>query len=425
MRNNNYSRRAFLGQAAPVVITTAALGRAARPPASDRVTLGFVGLGTRGHDGLLKESLKHPECQCVAVCDPFTDRREKSAQLANEHYAKSTTSGSYKGAQMYNDFRELIARSDIDGVMIATPDHWHVPIAIAAARAGKDVYVEKPLGLTMEQNIAIRKVIQKTKRMFQYGTQQRGAPHVRFGCELVRKGGIGKITAIEVTAPAGSPGGKVEEIPVPAGFDYDLWLGPAPKAPYMHDRCVGYGRYFIYDYSIGYLGGWGAHPLDVLDWGLPDPTPPVEYEGTGKIPTEGLFNTVTTWDIRAKYANGVTLSFKDGPDFTKFIGADGWVVIQRSNLDAEPKSLIASYTQGVKAPQTAAHTREFLDSIRSRKQPAAPVEAAVRSDTVSQLSDIAIRTGRKIRWDAVKEKIIGDAAASKMLSRPMRKPWHL
>ena len=186
----------------------------------------------------------------------------------------------------YDDFRELLARSDIDAVVVATPDHWHVPIAIAAARAKKDAYVEKPLGLTIEQDLACQKVFAGNGRVFQYGTQQRSMSHCRFGCELVRSGRIGKVHAIEVIAPDGSAGGSTQEIPVPATLNYDLWLGPAPVKPYTADRCKNPGHFFIHDYSIGYLAGWGAHPLDIMIWGSDaDQSGPITVEGTGVIPT--------------------------------------------------------------------------------------------------------------------------------------------
>ncbi|MFN0167328.1 MAG: Gfo/Idh/MocA family protein [Bryobacteraceae bacterium] len=415
-------RREFLSGAA--LGASAAVGAAKAKPPSERVALGFIGVGTRGADGLLKTFLKLNECDCLAVCDPMRDRRDKWTQTVEETYGERKRSGLFKGCNAYNDFREVLQRSDLDAVVIATPDHWHVPIATAAARAGKDMYVEKPLGLSISQNLAARRVIRENKRIFQYGTQQRGAPHVRFGCELIRSGRLGKIHSIEVWAPAGSPGGATAEMPVPDGFDYNLWLGPAPVKPYNSDRCLGVGRYFIYDYSIGFLGGWGAHPLDVLDWALPSPSVPVEFEGLGSIPTDGLFDTVTHWFVRARFADGVTLNFTHGTDYTRVAGSEGWVAISRTGLASEPKSLISSYTGPIQGfSQTKAHCEDFLQAVKQRRDPAATIESAVRSDLISHLSDIAIRTGRKIRWDPAKETIHGDSAAARMCTRPMRAPW--
>lgn len=421
MRRRDFVKAAV---AAPYVITSAALGNASTPPASDRITLGFVGTGGRGGDGLIVDFLQHSDCQCVAVCDTFRDRRDRRAKQIDDQYSKNTA-GSYKSVAKIADFRELVARKDIDAVCVATPDHWHVPVMIAAARAGKDVYVEKPLSPSLEQNFLARKVIRETGRVFQYGTQQRGAGHVRFGCELVRNGRIGKLTAIEVVSPSGSPGGSAQAAPVPEGFDYAMWQGPAPERPFAADRCLTPGHWHIYDYSIGFLGGWGAHPLDVMDLGLLNPAVPVEYEGTGLIPTEGLFNTVMNWNVRCRFADGMALTFAAGKeDSTTFTGTEGWVRIRRRGIEAEPASLIA----GISAPAKFAvfgvnHTGNFLDAIRKKAAPESPIDAAIRTDLISHLSNIAVRTGRKIKWDPLKETIVGDAEAARLMHRPIRKPW--
>jgi len=400
--------------AAPYVITSTALGNADTPPASERVTLGHIGFGTRG---LPYDFQNCKGVQAVAVADPYRDRREAGARLI-------------KG-KAYADFRELLARNDIDAVTIATPDHWHVPIAILAARAKKDVYGEEPLGLTIEQDLACLKVFKKMGRVFQYGTQQRSMPNFRFGCELVRSGRIGKVHAIEVIAPDGSAGGSTKEIPVPPTFDYDLWLGPAPVKPYTAERCVNPGHFFIHDYSIGYLAGWGAHPLDIMIWGNDsDLSGRMTVEGTGTIPTEGLFDNVLNWDMRIQFGDGVKVTFKPGRDSTKFIGSEGWVRVWRElpgGIDAEPKSLLKSKIgpNDVHLIESPGHAQNFIDAAKSRKPTIAPLDQAVRSDTISQLCDIAVRTKRKITWDPKTKKIVGDEEAAKLAHRPMRAPWTL
>jgi glucose-fructose oxidoreductase len=289
MSNTQLTRRNFLeataaAAAVPYVITSTALGNADTPPASERVTLGHIGVGGQG-SGLFFQFQGCKGCQSVAVADAYKDRREARA-------------GVCKG-KPYADFRELLARTDIDAVVVATPDHWHVPVAIAAARAKKDAYVEKPLGLTVEQDLACRKVFQENGRIFQYGTQQRSSAHCRMGCELVRSGRIGKVHTLEVIAPNGGKGGSTDEAPVPPNLDYDMWLGPAPKKPFTLDRCHPNGTYWIYDYSIGFLAGWGAHPLDIMVWGSEaDLAGPMTFEGTGEIPTKGLYDTVYNWDVK-------------------------------------------------------------------------------------------------------------------------------
>ena len=424
MSMNHITRRDVLKAGAVGAFTTQLFTGRLRG-ANDRIAVGFAGTGGRGGDGLIVDFLQHQDCQCAAVCDMFTDRREKRAAQIDSAYAKRANGG-YKSVDKYADFREMLQRKDIDAIVVATPDHWHVPVMLAAVRAGKAVYVEKPLSPSLKWNFAARDAIRKTGRIFQYGTQQRGASHVRLGCELVRSGAIGELKSLEVVSPSGQPGGNATPQRVPAGFDYEMWQGPAVVRPYCDDRCVKTGHWHITDYSTGFLGGWGAHPLDVLDWGLPRPMVPVEYEGTGLIPKEGLFDTVMDWNVRCTYANGLNLTFKTGSDSTTFTGTDGWICIKRSGIEAEPASLITNFpTPDRFKTMGRNHTRNFLDAIRGQATPESPIDCAIRTDLISHLSNIAVRTGRKIKWDPAKETIIGDAAAVKMMDRQLRKPWVL
>jgi glucose-fructose oxidoreductase len=419
MTRQKITRRTLLKTAAasaagaialPYLIPSSALGDETNAPPSERVTVGHIGVGDRGN---IFEFQNCKGCQSVAVSDTWKDRSDAFTNLI-------------KG-KAYPDFRDLLARADIDAVVVATPDHWHVPIAILAARAKKDAYVEKPLGLTIEQDFACLKAFTENDRIFQYGTQQRSMPHCRFGCELVRSGRIGKVHTIEVVAPNGSAGGSTQEIDVPKKLDYEMWLGPAPKAPYTADRCKNPGHFFIHDYSIGYLAGWGAHPLDIMIWGSDaDQSGPIVVEGTGEIPTEGLYNNVLNWDMRVQLGD-VKMTFKPGGDSTKFIGPDGWVRVTRGGLDAEPKSLLSSKIgpNDVHLIETVSHAQNFIDAVKSRKPAVAPLDQAVRSDVISQLCDIAVRTGRKITWDPKTHRIVGDDEAAKMTHREMRAPWTL
>jgi glucose-fructose oxidoreductase len=413
----NFSRRSFLKSAilaasAPMILPSRILFGAETP--SKRVTTGHIGVGGQG-GGLLGGFLGVGECQPVAAADPFKSRAQGAAQRMGN------------GAKAYQDFRELLARDDIDAVVIATPDHWHVPIAIAAVRAGKDVYVEKPLGISIAHNKALRQVVHQYGAMFQYGTQQRCMnTHCAFICELVRNGYIGELKAIEVLAPNGVTGGNPAPQPVPADLDYEMWLGPAPVMPYTHDRVVGQGRWFIYDYAIGFLGGWGAHPLDIAHWGYPHT--PVEYEGTGVIPTEGLFDTIVNWDVKGRYASGVEFTLKaSGANNTKFIGTEGWVEASRGGRNASSPALlnVKIKPEEIHLLQSNNHHRNFIQAVKTRRTPASDIDSAVQSDFISHLSDITIRTGRKIQWDEKTEEIIGDPVASRMTTRPMREPWTL
>ncbi len=291
MKGAGISRRDFLKHAAataagtiasPSLLSSTGVRSNRIPPASDRVTLGHIGVGGQG-GWLLRGFLEVSGCQSVAVCDPFKDRREANAHLVNQRFAAGKKSAHAEGCAAYEDFRELLARPDIDAVIVATPDHWHVPIALAAARAGKDMYVEKPLGLSINQNKALRSALQRYGTVFQYGTQQRCFnTHCAFACELVHNGYLGDLLEIRVEAPAGVSGGSTEPAPLPDGFNYDLWLGPAPESPYTVDRCTNLGSYHVYANSLGFIAGWGAHPLDIMHWAYPHI--PVEYEGAGVIP---------------------------------------------------------------------------------------------------------------------------------------------
>ncbi len=232
--------------AAPFFVPGRALGLSDKAPASERITVGHIGVGGRGTD-IFRYSQSLPDFQSVAAADCYENKRETVATIC-------------KG-KAYPDFRDLLARADIDAVVIATPDHWHVPIGILAARAGKHVYIEKPLGVTIEQDLAMQKVVEEKRVIFQYGTQQRSIPHCWVGCELVRRGVIGKIHTIEVDAPDGGSGGSTVEAPIPKGFDFDMWCGPSPMRPYTTDLCQPNGTYWVYSQSIGYLGGWVRAPV--------------------------------------------------------------------------------------------------------------------------------------------------------------------
>ncbi len=438
------SRRSFLINSTklgvmtgfPTIIASCALGRRGKVAPSERVNVGIISCGSRSE--VTQDYRDYPYSQVVAVCDPIKERRLiRKQQFAN--------------CADYNDFRDLLQRKDIDAVHISTPDHWHVPISLAAARAGKDMYTEKPLGLSIGQCLAAREITEKHHRIFQYGTQNRSMIQIRMGIELVLNGHIGEVKELYVWCPPGESGGSPTPIlPVPEGFDYNLWLGPAPEAPFCADRCLNQtarnGIFHIYDYAIGFIAGWGAHPMDQLQWwadnvGLKIP---VTYEGTGTIPASGLFNTITNWDMTCTYENGLTLRFVDDttarqqqkiPSIdqmafshgTLFVGEKGWVAVSRGSWKVFPESL---YKQGktpgkIRLTESDNHRHNFIDAVLKRQPPISNLESAVRSDMICHLCNIAIRCGRKISWETTNETIIGDAEATSMMSRVMRKPWTL
>ena len=405
---------------------------------NDKVGVGLIGCGERSSYAAMYD--RHAHAKVVAVCDPVRERRERRAA---EH----------GNAAAFRDFRELLAHPGVDAVHIATPDHWHVPIALAAARAGKDMYVEKPLGLCLEQTRSARAIVDRHHRVFQYGAQQRSITHVRLGLELALNGCLGEVRQAVVWAPHGEAGGSSSLVlPVPEGFDYDLWLGPAPEAPFCADRCLtGGGRkgiYHIRDYALGFIAGWGSHPMDMLQWWADNSgreSIPTRYEGTGVIPSAGLFDTLTHWDLRCAWADGFPLRFMDNataskwadrpeamrekcPDHgTLLIGSEGWVLVHRGGWKTSSESLRQKARDAgpVKLPVSHEQIFDFVDRVRDRGRPVDHLHSAVRSDMACHLGEIAIRTGRPIQWDSATETVVGDAGASKLLSRPMRAPWTL
>lgn len=403
-------------------LISAAMGRpASRISVNDQITLGCIGVGGQGTHNM-RAFLNNPNSRVVAVCDVDRGHRERAKGIVDQFYGNND-------CDTYNDFREVNARSDIDGVVICTPDHWHVIPAIDAARRGKDMYVEKPLTLTIDQGIALRREVRRHNRILQTGSQQRSDRDFRYACELVRNGYIGDVKTVEVVIPGNNrtTGPSWEPMPVPEGFDYDFWLGPAPWAPYTEQRCF-YQFRFILDYSGGQVTNWGAHFLDIAQWGLGmDHSGPVEVYGQGEFPETGLFTTATKVDFTCIYENGVELTCKTGGTGTKFIGTDGWVFVNRSRLEAEPASLLETTIKPdeIHLYRSNDHHQNFLDSMRSRKDPIADVETGHRSATICHLGNIAMLTKRHLKWDPQKEQFVGDDAANRMTYRPARSPWKI
>lgn len=445
MNRRTATRRSFLKAsialgAAPWIVPSTVFG--ANAP-SNRVTVAHLGVGGRA-SALIGMFVQHDDVQIVALCDCFKNRREDMREKLNAKYGS-------KVVNAYADFREVLARDDVDAVVIATPDHWHVPLAVAAARAGKDMYVEKPLGVSMPWAERLRSELKATGRVFQYGTQQRSAAKFRVACELVRNGYIGEIQRVEAWCPdmstqfegfAVKPYGSTEPAEPPEGFDYDMWLGPAPKKPYTVDRCTPLGAYHIYDYALGFIAGWGAHPLDIAQWGLGrDHTSPVYYSGTGKIPAGGLCDSIESWDVHCEYEDGLPMRFMGSrvaepvvsayrkwvDHGTTFFGSDGWVSVDRSGMfTSDPKLAEIELTANdVHLKVSEGQERDFIDCVKSREEKINPIESAIRSDAISHLSDLAIRVNRPIRWDPRRERVDGDRRAARRLWRSLREPWNL
>ena len=424
------SRRWFLKRsaaasailAAPTIVPASVLGADGAVAPSNRITIGFIGTGDHGTSWNLRRYLTLPESQVRVVCDVAGDRMRHAKEIVDEQYRN-------KDCGMTRDFREVLARKDIDAVMISTPDHWHTLISVLAVRAGKDVQCEKPT-LTIDEGKVLIREVRQHNRVFQTSTEDRSVPVYHRMAELVRNGRIGKLQRIEVILPKqpNVPGDPTPQ-PVPPDLDWDLWLGPAPFAPYTKNR-VFFNFRWIWDYSGGIICDWGAHLFDTAQWGNDtERTGPVEVEGTGAFWEGGLYNTVKDYDVTYRYANGVVMTCKPGNPSIKFIGTEGWVGntgwrgdLQASS-DAIKNSKIGPDEVHLYTNLEGEH-HDFLKCVRSRKDPYFPVDIGHRVSSVCHLANISIKLGRKLKWDPAKEEFIGDDAANAMRQvRPMRKPW--
>ncbi len=458
---NPPTRRQFLKQTSgltisalvlPSIVPASALGRGGAVAPSNRIAVGCIGVGPQGQ-GDMGGFLNQKDCQVLAVCDVKTEQLEQARMAVNRKYQNSDCA-------TYGDFRELVARKDIDACLVATPDHWHVLVAQAAVRSGKDVYVEKPMGLSLAEDWALRKDVHRHKRVFQFGTQQRSGRLFRTACELVRNGRIGKLKHINVWAPGSAPGGSTTVVPVPASLNYDMWLGPAPFRPHTQDLCSADGAkktwWFISDFALGFVAGWGIHPIDIAVWGADLFSGPIEVEGRGTFYCEGACNTATVWNINLKCASGVTMKFVGVPNGgnqgkatsdtwpqenewrqryrrisshgTAFEGTDGWVHIDREGINLQPENLIEDNPDNFKVRLTRSpdHVRNFLDCVKSRADTVCPIDESVRSDSLCHISEIAMRLNRRVIWDPKKERFIDDEEANlRLQARKMRSPWHL
>jgi len=432
---NRISRRRFLKKTAglscgamafPFVGSTS-LGKAGSIPPGGRITIGMIGVGGHGTEVNLRGFLAQRDAQVLAVCDVDKRRCERAREIVNKKYDN-------KDCAAYSDFREILARKDIDAVMISTPDHWHVPISLAAARMGKDICCEKPT-LTVREGRVLSETIKRYGRVFQMSTEDRSIYVYHRMAELVRNGRIGKLHTIRIGLPAGwridgGYGKSQKPQPVPKGFNYDMWLGPAPYAPYTPGRCHWNFRWIL-DYSGGQLTDWGAHLVDTAQWGNDtERTGPVEIEGKGVFPEHSIYNTATKYEIKYRYANGVTMYVFSGQASIRFEGTEGWVgnTGWRGALGAEPESILYSKIDPEEIhlyTEPAGEHRNFLDCVKTRKEPYFPVEIGHRCCSVLHLGNISMLLGRKLKWDPDRECFPEDDEANRMLSRPMRAPWQL
>lgn len=426
----DFLRVAGLLAAAPTIIPASALGAAGRPPPSERIVVGIIGFGWQGKyntEGFLRQK----DCQVVAVCDVDANHLHDGINFVNQFYGNTDCKG-------YHDYRELCARPDIDVVMLALPDHWHALVAIEAARQRKDIYGEKPLARTIAEQQAIVRAVKKFQCIWQTGSWQRSVANFHKAAEIVRNGLIGKVVHVEVGLRSGHTdyAGTKDKTAItdpPPELDYDLWLGPAQWMPYIEARVHKNWRW-NYNTGGGQLLDWVGHHCDIAHWGLGfDNTGPLEVEGTGEFPpADAIWNTCTKYRINLKYPGGITMVIAGGyPDIrqgTKWIGTDGWVWVSRggfeaSNSDWVEMQRLPDQLRKIKLPISTDHIRNFLDCVKSRQKTITPVEVAHHSTIPGHLGLIAMLVGRKIKWDARNERIVGDSTAAKYLRREYRLPW--
>jgi predicted dehydrogenase len=425
----NGSRRRFLKGAAglglaaalPTIIPASACGADGFVAPSNRLVFGAIGVGSMGR-GDVRVYMREPEVQFVAVCDVDKAHRDGAKAMVDE--ANGTAD-----CATYLDYRDLIERGDLDVVTTALPDHWHALPVVAAAKAGLDIFGQKPLARSIREGRAMCDAVQRYGRIWQTGSWQRSVRHFRQGAELVRNGRIGKVHRVEVGLPTGNLNEPRPIQPVPPGLDWDRWVGPAPMAPYR-GICHGSWR-SILDYSAGLLTDWGGHHIDIAHWGLGfDRTGPATIEGRGYYPSDGIFNAPAEYEITCTYANGLVMDIANNLRLrqgTKWIGTDGWIHVSRGGIRAEPAGVL---TEAIGPEEehlyvSEYHPRNFLDCIKTRQPTITPIETAHRTISVALLGEIAMLTGRKIRWNPETEEIADDPGASALLGRSYREPWVL
>ncbi len=416
----------------PMVVPSAVLGRGGAVAPNSKVGVASIGVGPQGQ-GVMGGILAQPNARVLAICDLMDAHRQQARQRVNQQYHN-------EDCAVFRDFREVLARNDIDAVSVATPDHWHVPVALAAALAGKDIYLEKPMGLSLAEDQKLRDAVQQKKRIFQFGTQQRSGREFQRAIELVRNGRIGKLKHMDVWAPASRPGGSTTPCAAIPGLDYDAWLGPAPATSYTDGKAADNAAtgawktwWYNYDYALGFIAGWGVHPLDIALWGHPEMMKGVmSLEGTGLIPKEGACNTSIAWDVNFRFGDGVTMRYRGTPnvfneatpltDFsdwkakyrgvdghgTAFVGTDGWVEVHRGGLKTEPAGLaeekLTDLSFRVRASDS--HQKDWIESILLRRPAVCSIEESVQADLLCHVSDIAVRVAKPLEFDNGRERFV-------------------
>lgn len=411
MQRRDFLKAAAATFAAPYVIPARAFG------ANERVVVGCIGVKNQGSGNLKR--FQQAGCDIAAICDVDSDVRAAAAKLVEGNMP-----------ELFGDYRKLLERKDLDSVVITTPDHWHALMTIHACQAGKDVYCEKPLSLTIAEGRRMVQAARENGRTVQTGSQQRSSKEFWTASTLVRNGALGKLQTVLVGIPGNNhPGPLGPDTDPPANLDYDFWLGPAPQKPYNEKR-VHYNFRFWWDYSGGQMTNFGAHHLDIAQWALGmDSGGPTSIDGKATFHPEKVHEVTETCRLTYTYPGGVTVVVgqgeKDIPGGVTFIGSEGRIFVNRGKLTSDPADILQQDVTALptQLERSTDHTRNFLDCVKSRKLPICDVEVGHRSATVCHLGNIVARLGRGIRWDAEHERVLDDGAAQAMTDKEYRRPW--
>lgn len=430
----------------PTIVPSSVFGK--NPP-SDRINIGWIGCGRQGR-GDISGTMRFDTAMVTAVSDVDSNRMALGRKFIEDFYNKRSGSSNSVNVKSYGDYKEMLLDKSIDAVMITTPDHWHSQPGIEAALAGKDIYLEKPTSLTITEGRLLSDVVTRTKVILQVGTQQRSSPQWRIAAELVRNGRIGKLHTVKIGLPGDPAGPEAPEMPVPENLNYDMWLGSTPEVYYTEIRVhpqkdfdrPGWLR--CEQFGAGMITGWGQHHFDSAAWGMDtELTGPVTIEAVASFPKSGLWDVHGDFMSKAEYKNGVTQLTSGGyPNGVRYEGTDGWIFVTRGSytatssdpvvvdrnakaLDASDPAILTSVIgpDEIHLYESSSQIGNWLDCIKSRKEPISPVEMGHRACTVCLVTHIAMKLGRKLTWDPDNEKFIGDDEANSMLSRPQRAPY--
>ena len=431
----------------PTIIPSSVMGKNAP---GDQINIGQIGCGRIARDHDIAETIRYDQARFVAVCDVDSNRLADGKKLIEGYYAKKTGNSSYSGVKMYADYHEMLADPGIDAVVISTPDHWHSQPAIEAALAGKDIYLQKPTSLTIAEGRLLSDIVHRQGVILQVGTQQRSSSQFRIAAELVRNGRIGKVHTVKVGLPGDPAGPEVPEMPIPANLNFDMWLGSTPVVPYtetgVHPQ-KGYGRpgwLRLENYGAGMITGWGQHHFDSAAWGMDtEYTGPVSVQAVAEFPRKGLWNVHGDFMVRAEYDNGIVMFTSGGfPNGIRYEGSEGWIFVSRGDyvasasdpvskansakaLDASNPAILNSVIgeNEIHLYKSDNQHGNWLDCIKSRKEPISPVEIGHRACSVCLVSHIAMKIPEKLQWDPKAERFVNHDLANSMLRRPQRYPY--